>query len=136
MRKRIIVLVTLGIAVGWTGGLARATTNMDLTDFNEDVMKDMDDAFKSLDSNIATKNAKAAVADAQVVRDGLKWAEDYFTRKGKVEDAVKLARQGQDLAAAVAKSAAASDFDTALTDYDSLVKTCRVCHDAYKPPDL
>ena len=134
--KRIAVLGTLGISVGLMGPLVQATVSLDLTDFNDDVMRDMDDTMKRLDSDIATRNAASVTTDAQSIRDGLKWAQDYFTKKGNVEDAVKWAKQGQDLADAVAKSAQSSDFDTSLSTYDSLVKTCRACHDAYKPPDI
>ena len=134
--KRIAVLGALGISAGLLGPLVQATVSLDLTDFNDDVMRDMDDTMKRLDSDIATRNAASVTTDAQSIRDGLKWAQDYFTKKGNVEDAVKWARQGQDLADAVARSAQSSDFDTSLSTYDSLIKTCRACHDAYKPPDI
>jgi hypothetical protein len=136
LRKRIAVLGALGIVVGMTGPLVRATVSLDLTDFNDDVMRDMDETMKRLDSNIATRDVTSVASDARSISDGLKWAQDYFARKGNVEDAVKWARQGQDLADSVARSAQSSDFDTSLSTYDSLVKTCRACHDAYKPPDI
>jgi hypothetical protein len=123
-------------ALALLGTLAFAAANIDLTDFNDDVMKNMDDTVKTLDSDIAGHDSKSAQADARVIRDGLHWAEEYFTRKGKVDDAVELAKQGEDLASEVARSAASNDFDAALTSYDSLVKTCRRCHDAYKPAEL
>ena len=135
-RKRIAVLGALGIAAGLTGPLVRATVSLDLTDFNDDVMREMDDTMKRLDSNIATRDVTSVETDARSIRDGLKWTQDYFTKKGNVEDAVKFAKQGQDLADAVARSAQSSDFDTSLSTYDSLVKTCRACHDVYKPPDI
>jgi hypothetical protein len=135
-RQRIAVLGALGIAVGLTGPLVRATVSLDLADFDDDVMRDMDDTMKRLDSNIALRDPKSVASDAQSIRNGLKWAQDYFTKKGNVEDAVKWAKQGQDLADGVARSAQSSDFDTSLSAYDSLVKTCRACHDAYKPPDI
>src|ERR1700724_3493809 len=128
--KRIAVLGALGISVGLLGPLVQATVSLDLTDFNDDVMREMDDAMKRLDSDIATRNAASVTTDARSIRDGLKWAQDYFTKKGNVEDAVKWAKQGQDLADAVARSAQSSDLDTSLSTYDSLVKTCRACHDA------
>jgi len=136
MAKSILVRGALATALALLGTLASAATDIDLTDFNDDVMKNMDDTVKSLDSDLAGHDSKSAQADAGSIRDGLRWAEEYFTRKGHVEDAVQLARQGEDLAANVAKSAASSDFDAALTSYESLVKTCRRCHDVYKPPEL
>jgi len=125
------VLLLLGVLA-----VAMACTNIDLTDFNDEVMKNMDESVKSLDSALATRDAKSAQADAGTIRDGLHWAEEYFMRKGNVDDAVRLAKQGEELAATIGRSAGSSDFDTALNTYDALVKTCRRCHDAYKPPEL
>ena len=136
MRKRLIARGALATVLALLGTLASAAANIDLTDFNDDVMKNMDDTVKALDSDLASHDVKSAQADAGTLRDGLHWAEEYFTRKGNVADAVQLAKQGEDLAATVARSAASNDFDAALTSYESLVKTCRRCHDAYKPPEL
>ncbi len=133
----IAVLGALSIAVGLTGSRVLAgTVNLDLSDFDDDVMHGLDDTMKTLDSDIATRNVKSVAGDTRSIREGLGWAQEYFTRKGNLEDAVRWAKQGQDLAEAIARSAEASDFDTALSKYDSLVKTCRACHDVYKPPDI
>jgi hypothetical protein len=136
MRRATIQRGALASALTLLVSLASAATNIDLTDFNDDVMKNMDDTVKSLDSDIAGHDAKSAQIDARTIRDGLHWAEEYFTRKGNVEDAVQLAQRGAQIAVDIGKSAATNDFDAALTSYDSLVKTCRLCHDAYKPPEL
>jgi len=136
MPNAIIARGAFATALALLGTLASAAANIDLTDFNDDVMRNMDDTVKSLDSDLAGHDRKSAQADAGSIRDGLHWAEEYFTRKGKVEDAVQLAKQGEGLASDVAKLAASNDFDAALASYDSLVKTCRRCHDAYKPPEL
>jgi hypothetical protein len=136
MSTAIIARGVFATALALLGTLASAAANVDLTDFNDDVMRNMDDTVKSLDSDIAGHDSKSAQADAGSIRDGLHWAEEYFTRKGNVQDAVELAKEGQSLAASVARSAASNDFDAALTSYDLLVRTCRRCHDAYKPPEL
>src|ERR1700726_1405319 len=99
MRKKgIAVLGALSIAVGLTGRLVAAgTVSLDLSDFNDDVMRDMDDTMKTLDSDIATRDAKSVARDSALIREGLGYAQQYFTKKGNVEDAVRWARQGQDL---------------------------------------
>lgn len=136
-RKGIAVLGALSIAVGLTGPLVAAgTVNLDLSDFNDDVMRDMDDTMKRLDSDIATRDTRAVASDSVSIREGLKYAQDYFTKKGNIEDAVRWATQGQELAEAVANAVQAGDFDTSLSKYDSLVKNCRSCHDVYKPLDI
>ena len=126
----------LAAALLLSGALASAAANIDLADFNDDVMKNMDDTVKSLDSDLAGHDGKSAQAEARAIQEGLHWAEEYFARKGKVDDAVQFARRGEEFAAEVAKSAASNDFDAATTSYDSLVRTCRRCHDVYKPPEL
>jgi hypothetical protein len=133
----IAVLGALSIAVGLTGSQVLAgTVNLDLSDFDDDVMHGLDDTMKTLDSDIATRNVKSVAGDTRSIQESLSWAQEYFTRKGNLDDAVRWAKQGQDFAAAIARSAEASDFDTSLSKYDSLVKTCRACHDVYKPPDI
>jgi cytochrome c556 len=138
MRKQgIAVLGALSIAVGLTGPLVKAgTVSLDLSDFNDDVMRDMDDTMKRLDSDIATRDAKAVASDSASIREGLGYAQEYFRKKGNFEDAVRWAKQGRDLVEAVTNTTQAGDFDTSLSKYDSLVKTCRACHDVYKPPDI
>jgi cytochrome c556 len=135
MRTRIVAAAALVVAAA-AGTWALAAASLDLSDFNEDIMKDMDDTVKALDSNISAHDVKSAASEAQSIRNGLHWAGDYFAKKGNVEDAVKLAKRGEELADAVGKSVSLNDFEAALASYDLLVRNCRACHDAYKPPDL
>ena len=117
-----------------TTGFAAAT--IDLNDFDEDAMRAIEDAAKELESSIPGQDAPITIANAEFVRDSLKWAEGYFAKKGGVEDAVKLAQQGQVQADAIALAAKAKNFDGASDSFGSLKKTCKTCHDAYKPPKL
>jgi hypothetical protein len=109
---------------------------IDLSDFDEDAMRAVEDASKELESSIAARDVQVTAANAEFIRDSLQWAEGYFAKKGNVADAVTLARQGREFAAAIAKSVNESDFDAASASYTSLVRTCKRCHDAYKPPSL
>ncbi len=136
MDRTPLARAALAAALALLTTLACAAADIDLTDFNEDVMKNMDDTVKALDTDLATRDASSAQLDAQKIGQGLHWAQEYFARKGNVDDAVQMAKQGETLAADVGRSAASNDFDTALSTYDTLVKTCRRCHDVYKPPDL
>ena len=110
--------------------------SIDLSDFDKNTMQDVDDANKELESALASKETQIAVANAEFIRDSLHWAEGYFDKKGNAADAVKLARQGRELAAAIAKSAGEGNFAAATDAYDSLRRACKSCHDAYKPPSL
>ena len=131
------MLGVVSIVVGITSPLfAAGTVNLDLSDFDDDVMRGMDDTMKSLDTGIATKDAQSVARDSQSLLKGLAYAQDYFAKKGGLKDALQWSREGQELAEAIGKSAQAGDFDTSLNKYDVLVKTCRACHDVYKPPDI
>lgn len=110
--------------------------SIDLSDFDENTMQDMDDAAKDLESALASKEGRQVVADAEFIRDSLQWAEGYFEKKGTAADAVKLAREGRELAAGIVQAANEGNFAMAEERYDSLRRTCKTCHDAYKPPSL
>lgn len=127
MRKRVMLF---GISALLIGGLAFAS--IDLSDFDDDIMRNTDESTKYLDSDLATSDAKAAKADAATVKEGLKWAEDYFTKKGGADDAVKFAKQGQDSVDTILKALETNDFDKATVAKGDLVKTCRACHNVYK----
>src|SRR6202167_1056695 len=86
------------MVAGFACGLARADgvhVDLDLADFDDDSMRDMDDANKDLQPVLGAKNADAALADAQVIQNVLKETETYFTKKGGTENAVKFAQQGE-----------------------------------------
>jgi hypothetical protein len=110
-----------------------AHIDLDLTDFDDDSMRDMDDANKDLQPVLGARNAAAALADAQVIQTVLKQTETYFTKKGGTENAVKIAQQGEAAIAAVVDAVHKSDFDTAAGAARDTTKNCRACHDIYKP---
>ena len=107
--------------------------DLDLTDFDDDSMRDMDDANKDLQPVLGAKNADAALADAQVIQNVLKETEGYFTKKGGTDNAVRIARQGEVSVAAVIAALGKNDFDTAAAAARDTAKNCRACHDIYKP---
>jgi len=116
--------------------LARAEgahVDIDLTDFDDDSMRDMDDANKDLQPVLGAKNAAAALADAGVIQNVLKQTEAYFTKRGGTEDAVRIAQQGETSITAVIKALRANDFDAAAAAARDTAKNCRSCHDVYKP---
>ena len=129
--------VALAVAVsGLSCALVRAQgvhVDLDLTDFDDDSMRDMDDANKDLQPVLGAKNVDAALTDAQVIQSVLKQTEVYFTKKGGTENAVKFAQQGEVSVAAVIAALGKSDFAAAATAARETAKNCRSCHDIYKP---
>jgi hypothetical protein len=124
------------LLIALTCTAASAYVEIDLSDFDKDLMRNMDDAVKALDTDIVAKDNAAAAADARFIIEGLSWAESYFAGKGTTPDAVKWAKEGHGHATAVATATDSNDFDAAFTSYRALVKTCRSCHDVYKSPAL
>ncbi len=111
-----------------------ALVSLDLSDFDDDLMHDMDDATKDLEPVLGAQNAQAAATDVQILQNGFKWTEEYFRRKGNTDDAVKIARHGQELIAEVVRKVTSRDFPAAAAAARDAAKTCGSCHDIYKPP--
>jgi len=121
-------LLVVAASLFATVGLA----DIDLSDFDDDLMRSMDDSIKSFEPNIASKNAARAMDDARILWDGLKWTEEYFEKKGGAADAVTISKQALEYTGAVMKYLEANDFENAATAARSAAKTCRTCHDIYK----
>jgi cytochrome c556 len=128
MRKVAILTGICAVLLG-----ASAAADVDLKDFDDDLMKNMGDTIKLLEPDINAKNLEAADQEVAVFSDGFKWVEDYFTAKGNAADAVKFAHDSRDLTSAVQKALAAKDFDAAAGAARTLSKSCKGCHDVYKP---
>jgi len=108
---------------------------MDFSDFDDDLMRSMDDAIKELDSNVGGQDAKASLANAAVLGEGLAWAEKYFTAKPEAPLGAGFAREGKEHVAALVQAIEAGNFDSASSGVRAVVKTCKACHEAYKPPE-
>jgi hypothetical protein len=102
---------------------------------DSDFMTTMDDLNKSLTSNIAVNDAKAAEADAIEMKKMFDEVEAFFVKKPDAADGVKWAQESRDLSALIAKSVASKDFDTASQTAVTLSKTCKACHKIYKKKD-
>ena len=127
------MLSAAGVAL--TLAAAVYAADIDYSDFDDDLMRTMDDAVKDLDSNVGGRESDAALANAAVLKDGLAWAEKYFAQKPEAPLGAGFAREGQEQVAALIKAVEAKDFDAAHGNVRAVVKTCKSCHEAYKPPD-
>jgi len=128
MRKTIVFLV-LHLAL-----LGTLSADNDAAHENElkDLMPIIDDATKSLDSNVAGQKGEAAAEDAKALEELLAKVEVYFVRKGDAAEAVAFAQKAQGLVSDVSKSVRGGDFDAASGSIGSLVRSCKACHEAYR----
>jgi hypothetical protein len=107
--------------------------DMDLRDYDDDLMRDLDKTIKYFEPDITAGNAENALDDAKILQDGFKYTEDYFAKKDNADDAVKISQQGAAFVAAAIKSVADNNFEAAAEAARGTAKTCRACHDVYKP---
>ena len=121
------IISSLGIFVLLSGSVWSAQTELDT-----DLMQAIEDANKSLSSNIALKGEKAATANAKELEDMFSKVEAYFVAKGEAGDAVTLSKKSKDLTVEIVKSITAKDFDSATNSATVLSRTCRTCHTFYK----
>ena len=101
-------------------------------DFDEWMQK-IDRRSQSVQRNLTRKDVNGATADAREIGELYGSMEAYFTRRGDAANAVKLSKEGRDLAATVVKSVAANDFAGASQAAVSIAHACRTCHLEYKP---
>ncbi|WP_161974547.1 cytochrome c [Piscinibacter terrae] len=99
---------------------------------DSDLMRNIEDTTKSLDSNVSLKDAKSAAAEAKELATLFAQVEDFYARKGDATDAVGFSRKTHDLAEQVIKAVDAGDYDTASTTVIALARSCKSCHEVYK----
>jgi len=99
---------------------------------DSDLMRNIEDTTKSLDSNLSLKDAKSASAEAKELAALFAQVEEFYTRKGDAADAVGFSRKTHDLAEEVLKAIDAGDYGTASTSVVALTRSCKSCHEVYK----
>ena len=98
-------------------------------------MDRIDDGNQDLQRNIAARDRAAALERARELESLYGLMEKFFVDRGGSENAVRISREGRAQAAAAIRHLDAKQFDAANGHVRALVKTCKSCHEAYKPPD-
>jgi hypothetical protein len=126
------IAIALGVlAVFAAGQIAFGQSVLDFDDW----MQRIDRRSQSVQRNLSAGDVTAASADAREIGELYGSMEAYFSRKGNADNAVKLSREGRELAAVVVRSAAAKDLAAASKAAVSIARACRSCHLNYKPLD-
>ena len=125
--KKTLLAALLQFALLGTGLCA-----VEAVDVDGDLMRGIDDTAKSLDSEVAQKDAKAALADARSLVETFARIESHYGQKAETADAVGFARHTQELAAQALKAIEAQDFDAAGDAVNQLTRSCKTCHEVYK----
>jgi hypothetical protein len=124
MRK---IITAFGILLMLTGSVWSAQSEIDT-----DLMQTIEDLNKSLSSNLAIKDTKAATADTRELEELFVKVEAFYAAQGDAADAVTLSTKSKDLAQGIAKSITMKDFDAATNAATTLSRTCKTCHNFYK----
>jgi hypothetical protein len=101
-------------------------------DVDGDLMRGIDDAAKSLDSDVAMKDEKAAAADARSLVETFARVESHYGETPGTADAMGFAHRTQELAAQALRAIEAKDFDAAGEAVNQLTRSCKTCHEKYK----
>ena len=120
-------LIAFGAMLFVSAGFALAAVELDT-----DLMQNIDDTNKSLASNIALKDGKAAIADAKSMNDMFGTVETYFVQKGDAANAVELTKQSRELTLTIVNAVTANNYDAATDAATTLSRTCKKCHTFYK----
>ena len=128
-RRGMALVVGLGLFVGG----AIAAPALDFHDYDNDLMRDLDKTIKYFEPDIAGKNADAAKEDLELLADGFRYTENYFSKRTGADDAVEISRKGAKIIADVRDLIEKSDFDAAAAAARETPNVCKSCHDIYKP---
>jgi len=120
-------LIVFGAVLAASAGLAFAAVELDT-----DLMQNIDDTNKSLASNIALKDGKAAIADAKSMNTMFGTVETYFVQKGDAANAVDLTKKSRELTLTIVNAVTSGDYDAATDAATTLSRTCKTCHTFYK----
>jgi hypothetical protein len=109
-----------------------ALAALDLRDYDDDLMRDLEKTIKYFEPDITAQNSQAAKEDADILLDGFRYTEDYFAKRGK-DDAVAISRDGSRLVADVVAKVEKGEFDAAAASAREATQVCKTCHEIYKP---
>jgi len=134
LRDRLGRCTAVALAAFAVFAAGEVALGQSVLDFDE-WMQRIDRRSQSVQRNLAAGDVNAASADAREIGELYGSMEAYFSRRGNADNAVKLSREGRELAATVVRSVAARDFATASKAAVSIARACRTCHLDYKPLD-
>lgn len=128
---RLAVIAGMTLSALMPGRMALA--EIDTSDIDWYLMQDMENALKDLEPVLAVGNFDSARSSAEVLRGGLQYVHDYFVAKGNVEDAVKIAAEGQQRIARVFAALESKNQEEAIVAARDTARNCKACHQIYKP---
>jgi len=132
--KRKLVLALLALVTMEAGASRAERIDLDLHDYDDELMRTLEQTFKYFESDVTDGNASSYADDMQVIQYSFGWIKGYFEKKGNDgAKAVQIVQQGIDLVAEIDKDFKQKNFAAAGDKAHQLSQVCRSCHDIYKP---
>jgi hypothetical protein len=132
MKNRHTFPAAIGAALLINFGCIAEPAVLDFKDYDDDLMRTLDKTIKYFEPDIAGKNVDGATEDGEVLIDGFKYTEDYFSKVDKA-DAVQISRDGRALVNLALDLIARDDFEGAAANAREVITKCKACHDIYRP---
>jgi hypothetical protein len=131
MKNNAFLVVTLtALLINFT--CMAKSAELDFKDYDDDLMRTLDKTIKYFEPDITAKNVEGATEDGEILLDGFKYAEDYFSKANKA-DAVQIAQEGSALVSLALQLVAKDDFEGAAANAREAIEKCKACHDIYRP---
>jgi uncharacterized C2H2 Zn-finger protein len=131
MKNNAFLAVTLTALLINLTCMARSA-ELDFKDYDDDLMRTLDKTIKYFEPDITAKNIEGATEDGEILLDGFKYTEDYFSKVNKA-DAVQISREGSALVSLALELVAKNDFEEAAANAREAITKCKACHDIYRP---
>jgi len=131
MTRAKIPLFAVALLASLAAAMAEPAKS-EYADYDDELMKDLERTIKYFEPDIAGGNESGVVDDLAVLRQGFKYTESYFAKRGKA-DAVKISQDGLKALDGVQQALAAKLTDDAAAKAREAAEACKTCHDLYKP---
>jgi hypothetical protein len=133
MKRKLILALVAVVTMG--AGVSRADKiELDLHDYDDDLMRQLDQTLKYFEPDVTDGNLKSYDDDVQQIQYTFGYVKGFFEKKGPdAAKGVAIAQQGLDLLAAIDKDVKDKNFPAAGDKAHQFSQICRSCHDLYKP---
>lgn len=126
-----LVAAALALALVAIRGVPPAAAHSVL-DF-DDWMQRIDEGNQDLQRRIVARDRVKALEIAREMETLYRLMEEFFENRGTGEPAVRMSREGRELAAGAVKFLEARNFRAARDNALRIGRGCRTCHIDYKP---
>jgi hypothetical protein len=121
-----------GFAALLLGALSATAAAQSIFDF-DDWMQRIDDGSQDLQRHIADRKRDDAANAARDIEQLYALMEKYFEKRTDSADAVRISREGRQLATLLQQDLAGQRFTAAKAKAIEIAHGCRGCHINYKP---